>query len=563
MEVHTVLKKLIPFILCAIMLTACGTQPVSSDTGSENHSAEKHYSFEKITQQVTMADFEDWDKYDYSDMFLDSGNISIRCYMPADQPYGQWTDWTICRYENGIMTHRLELTEEFFSAKDADGYSIRPHTNAYEQTNENLTTLTLTDFYTDHCRLFIDFENQMVEYTVADAIDEYRTLSEMDEKQLEQTVMEDYLQPLINAGMIGHYYKDINAVDKMLAYFANQVVLAEPEAIPVKFTQDEEKGGVNVRPKLVKEYLRLKFRDVDRYSFEENPAYNAERGWLNIQYKDTMAENVDISITEIDLNETFMWITYDVPDKDGNAASTETAFFHKRHGRYLFSGAMTDYGKGIEGEPESGDYTFEELAGEGAGDGWWKEMALVNTKTGQKKSIGRIISSNATDYGFFLNGDVYITDQYAFRAYDRDMTNPAPIFTTEKNFPAGGDKDIDGSGTHRYIYAVRRENADRYLVVYSQYRMDDDWESNFTDDSHTVLKYCYKVGLLDGSGTLVKSWDTDINVGYGMGANGISIKKVKDSYFEIYSTYKYEENMRFGFDISTGRLTHIKNRFSQ
>lgn len=558
------IKKLLILIICAVMFSACERQPVSSTIENESNSTKKHYSFVEITQQVTMDDFEDWDKYDYSNMFLDKDNISLRCYMPADQPYGQWTDWIICRYENDIMTHRLELTEEFFSATDTDGYSIRPHTySVYEQTNDNLTTLTLTDFYTDHCRLFIDFENEVVEYTVVNAIDEYTTLSEMDENQLEQTVMDDYLQPLINAGMIGHYYKDINAVDKMLAYFANQVVLAEPYAIPVKFTQDKENGGVNVNIDLVKEYLGLKFRDVDRYSFEENPAYNAERNWLNIQYKDTMAENVDINITEIDLDETFMWITYDVLDKDGNAASNETAFFHKRHGRYLFSGAMTDYGKSIEGEPKSGDYTFEELAGEGAGDGWWKEMALVNTKTGRKKSIGRITSSNSTDYGFFLNGDVYITDQYAFRAYDRDMSNPDPIFTTEKNFPAGRDTDLDGKGTHRYIYAVRRENADKYLVVYSQYHMDDDWESNFTDYSHTVLKHCYKVGLLDSSGTLLKSWDTDINVGYGMGSNGISIKKVKDNYFEIYSTYKYEEGMRFGFDISTGKLTHIKNRFSE
>ena len=122
------IKKLLILIICAVMFSACDRQPVSSTIENESNSTKKHYSFAEITQQVTMADFEDWDKYDYSNMFLDKDNISLRCYMPAYQPYGQWTDWTICRYENDIMTHRLELTEEFFSATDTDGYSIR-HTH--------------------------------------------------------------------------------------------------------------------------------------------------------------------------------------------------------------------------------------------------------------------------------------------------------------------------------------------------------------------------------------------------------------------------------------------------
>jgi len=68
------------------------------------------------------------------------------------------------------------------------------------------------------------------------------------------------------------------------------------------------------------------------------------------------------------------------------------------------------------------------------------------------------------------------------------------------------------------------------------------------------------MGVLDSSGKLVKSWETDIPINFSaMGYHAVNIKKVQNSYFEIYVTYKYEEGVRFGFDTSTGKLTHIKN----
>ena len=57
------IKKLLILIICAVMFSACDRQPVSSTIENESNSTKKHYSFAEITQQVTMADFEDWDKY--------------------------------------------------------------------------------------------------------------------------------------------------------------------------------------------------------------------------------------------------------------------------------------------------------------------------------------------------------------------------------------------------------------------------------------------------------------------------------------------------------------------
>jgi len=149
--------------------------------------------------------------------------------------------------------------------------------------------------------------------------------------------------------------------------------------------------------------------------------------------------------------------------------------------------------------------------------------------------------------GFFQNGDVYIFDEpNGLKIFDTDMDNTDVIFDSQNNFPCGDN--IDGNGTERYAFAIRRdpEKMD-YIVIYGEF--------NNTDG--TPKKYPYLVGLLDRDGRLVQThqlpaeFDTTDFYGVHMFKNG-------ETEIEFYTTMKDKELFRVRFDYATGVYTEIK-----
>ncbi len=183
----------------------------------------------------------------------------------------------------------------------------------------------------------------------------------------------------------------------------------------------------------------------------------------------------------------------------------------------------------------------------GEADGGELEYTLKDTQTNKEKLLGKVWKSRNSGAGFFQNGDAYIFDEHnGLKIFDTDMDNTDVIFDSQNNFPCGDN--IDGNGTERYVFAIRRdpEKMD-YIVIYGEF--------NNTDG--TPKKYPYLVGLLDKDGRLVQTHQLPAEF-YTTDFYGVHMFKSGETEIEFYTTMKDKELFRVRFDYVNGAYTEIK-----
>ena len=183
----------------------------------------------------------------------------------------------------------------------------------------------------------------------------------------------------------------------------------------------------------------------------------------------------------------------------------------------------------------------------GAADGGEIEYKLKDTQTDKEKLLGKVWLSRNSGAGFFKNGDVYIFDEHnGLKIFDNNMDKPNVIFDSQNNFPCGDN--IDGSGTERYMFAIRRdpEKMD-YIVIYGEF--------NNTDG--IPKKYPYRVGLLDKKGNLTQTNQLPVEFDT-TDFYAIHMFKSSETEIEFYAQMKDKELFRARFDYASEVFTQIK-----
>ena len=318
----------------------------------------------------------------------------------------------------------------------------------------------------------------------------------------------------------------------------------------------------------------VKYFDVNedyiRRNFERHPNYNAADGTILFDGDVDSSTGVDtIKVTEREHNGTVYYdvdyvviepespqYTYSILIYTKNEDGSFKFVRNKHYGsKYIPSYDLKQY---CEGEAiatgKDGRYALYWGAGFGAGDSSSREVILYDTQDGTCNSLGFIIHNQISDAGFFADGDAYTMDYTGLNVF---RTSPIgggqgdTVFTTKVNFPGG--VTVDGGPYSRYIFAVRRDPVTfEYIVIYSEciyYEPANDYQ----------LKQNYKVGLLDKTGKLTKSWDTGVPVMFStLGFESLYMTKPSETEIEFFVKYISEERLRGRFNIETGVYTPIK-----
>lgn len=183
----------------------------------------------------------------------------------------------------------------------------------------------------------------------------------------------------------------------------------------------------------------------------------------------------------------------------------------------------------------------------GEADGGETEYTLKDTQTDKEKLLGKVWLSRNSGAGFFQNGDVYTFDEHnGLKVFDTDMDNMTAVFDSQTNFPCG--ENIDGNGTERYIFAIRRdpEKMD-YIVIYGE----------FNNADGTPKKYPYRVGLLDANGNLTQTNQLPVEFDT-TDFYAIHMFKSGETEIEFYAEMKDKELFRVRFDYANEVYTQIK-----
>ena len=180
-------------------------------------------------------------------------------------------------------------------------------------------------------------------------------------------------------------------------------------------------------------------------------------------------------------------------------------------------------------------------------DGGEFEYTLKDTLTDKEKLLGTVWLSRNSGAGFFSNGDVYTFDEHnGLKVFNTDMDNSNAVFDSQTNFPCGDN--IDGNGTERYLFAIRRdpEKMD-YIVIYGE----------FNNADGTPKSYPYRVGLLDTNGVPTQSWQLPAEF-YTTDFYAVHMFKSAENEIEFYAEMKDKELFRGRFDFISGTYTEVK-----
>jgi len=225
---------------------------------------------------------------------------------------------------------------------------------------------------------------------------------------------------------------------------------------------------------------------------------------------------------------------------------TERKNMHLSDYKTMVSGVESIY---IEAVSKDNMYIIYSSDSTVAGDGGEIEYTLRNRKDGTEKKLGWVRFSRNRDTGFFSNGDVYTMDEYGgIRIYDTDTENTQPLFDSSINFPTG--ENIDGSGTERYLFAVRRDPQTMdYTVLYAEFVRGDKYPSDFN----------YIYGKLDTGGNLIYSAPLPEKLQWGeqTGFLRLHMFKTAENEVEFYTTYKENEIMRGIYNPATGEYIRV------
>ena len=318
----------------------------------------------------------------------------------------------------------------------------------------------------------------------------------------------------------------------------------------------------------------VKYFDVNesilRKNFERHPNYNSADGTIlfdggigsvtGVQYIETTERkhegtvyyDIDYAITDPDDPQyRYAKLTY-TKNEDGSFKFVRNKYYGER---FYPSYDLKQY---IDGEAvansKDGRYALYWGDGFGAGDSSSREIVLCDTQDNSCTSLGVIIKDQVSDAGFFANGDAYTMDYTGlnvFRTSAEGGGRGEVIFTTKTNFPGG--VVVDDGPYSRYIFAVRRDPVTyEYIVIYG--------DCIYSDPANDFqLKENYRVGLLDKTGKLTKSWETRAPIMFtAFGFESVYMTKPNEAEIEFFVQYKTEERFRGRFNLENGEYTTIK-----
>ena len=318
----------------------------------------------------------------------------------------------------------------------------------------------------------------------------------------------------------------------------------------------------------------VKYFDVNesilRKNFERHPNYNSADGTIlfdggigsvtGVQYIETTERkhegtvyyDIDYAITDPDDPQyRYAKLTY-TKNEDGSFKFVRNKYYGER---FYPSYDLKQY---IDGEAvansKDGRYALYWGDGFGAGDSSSREIVLCDTQDNSCTSLGVIIKDQVSDAGVFANGDAYIMDYTGlnvFRTSAEGGGRGEMIFTTKTNFPGG--VVVDDGPYSRYVFAVRRDPVTyEYIVIYG--------DCIYSDPANDFqLKENYRVGLLDKTGKLTKSWETRAPIMFtAFGFESVYMTKPNEAEIEFFVQYKTEERFRGRFNLENGEYTTIK-----
>lgn len=184
-----------------------------------------------------------------------------------------------------------------------------------------------------------------------------------------------------------------------------------------------------------------------------------------------------------------------------------------------------------------------------AGDGGLIQYTLKEIATGKQKALGFMELTRCLDTGFFSNGDAYMMNEYnGIKIYNGNMRQTAPIFDSQINFPCG--ENIDGNGTERYLFAIRRDPQTMdYIVLYTEFVRGDKLPSDFN----------YIIGKLDTEGRLVYSQQLPAKVQWQdqLGFLAVNMYKPAENEIEFYTFYRDQQITKGRYNFATQQFTQL------
>lgn len=555
-------------IFCSILLfitilfTSC-TSEVDSQIESEKVSLQPSENYfqsdktgEELVQEITDI-YNENNVYSYSELDnfnIENGDFRVTAYEFYKDEY---TDniFIVCRFEKDELIGYIKVEQQDFAHANLMDDYINFYCIFDFECSEDLSYVKAKTLYDNNKQFILDFKKGSFVCETGDGrAGEFSYMQQMNEQQIKNYVEQNYLIPLAKAGLLGGYYKETDKITKFIDFYAQNYVYQNLDSLKNECEYDGEYIYIPYDKAL--EYFNKKFYKIENYAFKYNQQYVQEKNAFKIPLAQPQ-DNFSYAISMEDhyLSQSGLDVDYIVYDQNKNIIAKEKCVLYRVNDNFLFDVSYDQ----IEEEQTAGQrYTFSLENAEGGGDAWSYEVVLTDNETGKTKNLGREYNQSAIcDYGFFSNGDVYVMNYGGLTVFDTDMDNPNPIFTTKTNFPCTLI-DQNSSGHNRYMFSIRRDPVTfEYVVIYGEYEENEDYYSNFLNDFQ--MKYNYKIGVLDKDGNLIKSWDTGVPIMFtAFGFENVYMKKVGDSEFEMFVTYKYEERIIGKFNIEIQTYTPVK-----
>ena len=401
-------------------------------------------------------------------------------------------------------------------------------------------------------------QNQVTEAIPSPTIPElknnkiYEELMSLEEKQRNEKVISEYINPLLKSGIIANYYKNADIIGKMLNYYACNEIIPKLEKYKNQYSYNSDKNTIEIPADDVMEYMQSVFLQAETFYWKLHNSYNEKTDCFVIELdSDKYKVSEQLCDIDISISETMMTVNYHIKDSGGNIIGREEILYKFVDDKCLYYYTTDEIiDEKYNTSLPQGRFTIVSEEPVGGGDFFAEKRYIEDTATGQKKYIGEVPLNQNAGTGFMSNGDVYMLNGYEFAIYDTDMINNQPVFTTRYNFPAGDYLETDRY--NRIILAVRRNTSDEYMVVYTEYSAE-----NYNNRN-------YKVGVLDRKGNLVRSCETELSVLLGeAGYHQVEIKKISDYYYDVYILGKYGDLMSaFSYDTVTNEYLPIKRLYT-
>ncbi|MBR5521714.1 MAG: hypothetical protein IKU54_06930 [Oscillospiraceae bacterium] len=170
--------------------------------------------------------------------------------------------------------------------------------------------------------------------------------------------------------------------------------------------------------------------------------------------------------------------------------------------------------RAMESYKDEGQLSLYSYSAYGGGDVSVNTVVLRDERFGWLKYIDDVggMYGGGESVGFFSNGDIYSISYDDFKIYTNDFKEEGPIFRLSDNFPMGSY--VSETVGRRVLFAARRNPDDHsFIVLYTDIPYCDRYNDMWTDTSYVRLKSDYKVGILDNTGKLIKSYSTGENAG--------------------------------------------------